>query len=122
MPGAHAEKVCTNGETKRLCIPKVWDYDDNDGGDDDYDADDDDVAPQNMLPPKKSAAVILTMVMITMPLAMVMICQGYAKYELPPNTPIQVSIGVDITDIPKVAIVIIFIISISISTKNINQK
>ena len=31
-----------------------------------------------------------------------MICQGYAKYELPPNTPIQVSIGVDITDIPKV--------------------
>ena len=31
-----------------------------------------------------------------------MIFKGYAKYELPPNTPIQVGIGIDITDIPKV--------------------
>ena len=36
-----AQKVCTNGETKRLCIPEVWDhycgtvYDGN--GDDDDD-------------------------------------------------------------------------------------
>ena len=28
--------------------------------------------------------------------------KDYAKYELPPNTPIQVGIGIDITDIPKV--------------------
>ena len=44
-----AQKVCTNGETKRLCIPEVWDhycgtvYDGN--GDDD----DDDVLMMMMM-------------------------------------------------------------------------
>ena len=38
--------------------------------------------------------------------------KGYAKYELPPNTPIQVGIGIDITDIPKVRL--------NIATKQIN--
>ena len=38
--------------------------------------------------------------------------KDYAKYELPPNTPIQVGIGIDITDIPKVRL--------NIATKQIN--
>ena len=50
-------------------------------------------------------------------LTIMVIFQGYAKYELPPNIPIQVSIGVDITDIPKVTMIIIFVIPINISVK-----
>ena len=50
------------------------------------------------------------MMMMIWTLSIVMICQGYAKYELPPNIPIHVSIGIDITDIPKVTTIIIFII------------
>ena len=45
---AAQQKVCTNGETKRLCIPEACDhyhyvsYDDDDGDDDDGDDVDDD--------------------------------------------------------------------------------
>ena len=36
------------------------------------------------------------------PVFLIMFSQEYVKFELPPNQPITVSIGVDVKDIPKV--------------------